>query len=191
MRIIAGKNKGRKLSCLPDRTIRPTSGKVREAIFDICGARLAGSRVADLFAGTGAFGLEALSRGAVHAMFVESDPGALSIIQKNIAACRAEDQATVLRRDIIKKSGFLDQTRLNFDLVFIDPPYNRGALAPALKHLVKDGVLAKDALVIIEHAAADALPDDPAGLRCVDQRKYGKTLVSFLASMVPMSDFSV
>jgi 16S rRNA (guanine966-N2)-methyltransferase len=184
MRIIAGTNKGRKLECLPGRKVRPTSGKVREAIFGICGKRLSNATVADLFAGTGAFGLEALSRGAAHCVFVDSDPGALKIIKKNIAACRASDQATVLCRDILRNPDALVQTGLVFDLVFMDPPYNLGAVGPALKSLEAKGVLSKEALVIIEHAATDPLQDDHPDFRCVDQRKYGKTIVSFLINML-------
>lgn len=184
MRIIAGKNRGRNLFSLPDRTTRPTSGKVREAVFNICAGRVRSARVADLFAGTGAFGLEALSRGAGYAVFVDSDRRAVATIEKNVTACRAEQQSRVLCRNILQDPGFLSSTGLFFDLVFLDPPYSAGALEPAIKNIAGGGALAPEALVIIEHAAADPLPGDLFGLQCTDQRKYGKTIVSFLSNMV-------
>lgn len=185
MRIIAGNFKGRKLLAVAGKTTRPTSGKVREAIFDICGPQIRGARVADLFAGTGAFGLEALSRGAHSAVFVESDPRAIEVIRKNIAACRVEDQSTILRRDILRGDlGSLMAHGFVFDLVFMDPPYRQNALAPALQNLANSRVLARGATVIIEHAAADRLPEDMEGFEVSDRRRYGKTLVSFLSYMV-------
>jgi 16S rRNA (guanine966-N2)-methyltransferase len=183
MRIIAGKNKGRKLFSLPGLRSRHSSGRVGAASFCCCGHGVAGARVADLFAGTGAFGLEALSRGAASALFVESDPRAAALIEKNAAACGVADQSTVLCRDIVKELPLTVHAGLFFDLVFMDPPYQSGILGPAVTHLVRTGRLATDSLVIIEHAAGNQLPADLSGLECVDQRKYGKTLVSFLSNV--------
>ncbi|MFP3980836.1 MAG: 16S rRNA (guanine(966)-N(2))-methyltransferase RsmD [Desulfobacterales bacterium] len=187
MQVIGGKFKGRKLLALPGRSIRPTSGKVREAVFNICASMVAGARVADLFAGTGAMGIEALSRGAAHAVFVESDRRAADVIQKNLAACRAEDRAAVFCRNLLGNPDFLRQPGRTFDLVFMDPPYNRAAVAPALENLAKSGVLAPGALAIIEHAPAESLLPESGPFEVFDQRKYGKTLVSFMKYMVASS----
>ena len=184
MQIIGGEFKGRKLFSLPGRSIRPTSGKVREAVFNICAPMVAGARVADLFAGTGAMGIEALSRGAAHAVFVESDRGAADVIQKNLAACRAENRSAVFCKNLLGNPGFLQQSGLVFDLVFMDPPYNRDTVAPALENLVKSGVLAPGAVAVIEHAPAEPLPENSALFEVFDQRKYGKTLVSFMKYMI-------
>lgn len=184
MQVIGGKFKGRKLLALPGRSIRPTSAKVREAVFNICSGMVSGARVADLFAGTGAMGIEALSRGAAHVVFVESDRGAADLIQKNLAACRAEDRAFVFCRDLLGNPGFLQHSGRVFDLIFMDPPYNRGAVAPALENLAKSGALAPGALAVIEHAPAEVLPPDSGPFEVFDQRKYGKTLVSFMKYMV-------
>ncbi len=184
MQVIGGQFKRRKLLALPGRSTRPTSGKVREAVFNICARVVAGARVADLFAGTGAMGIEALSRGAAHAVFVESDRRAADLIKKNLAACRAEDRALVFCRDLLGNPGFLHQPGRDFDLVFMDPPYNRGAVAPALENLTKSGALAPGALAVIEHAPAESLPPASGPFEVFDQRKYGKTLVSFMKYMV-------
>ncbi|MCF8094523.1 MAG: 16S rRNA (guanine(966)-N(2))-methyltransferase RsmD [Desulfobacteraceae bacterium] len=184
MQIIGGKFKGRKLFSLQGGKTRPTSGKVREAVFNICGGLVPGARVADLFAGTGAMGIEALSRGAKHAVFVEADPGAAGVIKKNLSACGAQDDSVVLCRDLLHGPGILADLNSAFDLVFMDPPYNRGVLLPALENLVKSDTLAPDAVVIIEHSRTEAVPAMPGGLKVYETRKYGKALVSLLSYMV-------
>jgi len=180
MRIIAGRHKGRKLTSLPGKTTRPTSGKVREAIFSIVADRIEDAAVIDLFAGTGAFGLEAISRGASHAVFVDSDRKGIEIIRKNVAACGEHDRSTVLLADA---SGGLRRLSLSggeFDLVFMDPPYNRQAIRPALEELAASGILSKGAVIAIEHDKNETIPEDIAGIGITDRRKYGKTLVTFM-----------
>lgn len=182
MRIIAGKCKGRKLLSLRGDSTRPTSAKVREAIFDILANRVEGARVLDLFAGTGAFGLEAISRGAVHAVFIDSERAAAELIRRNVSACRAEDAATVICWNILRNLNCLLRSGGNFDLVFMDPPYNRNAVVPTLENLVRTGTLAAGAAVIIEHSPEEALPGTVSGLSVTDQRKYGGTMVTFMTS---------
>lgn len=137
-----------------------------------------------MFAGTGAMGIEALSRGAGYAVFFESDPKACGLIKKNLAACRAEDRASVLCRDLLRSPGALAGPDFIFDLVFIDPPYNHGLLTPAIETLVKGGCLAPGAVLIIEHAPTEPAPADHAELEVFDTRKYGKTLVTFMSYMI-------
>ncbi|MFO8110930.1 MAG: 16S rRNA (guanine(966)-N(2))-methyltransferase RsmD [Desulfosalsimonadaceae bacterium] len=180
MRITAGIHKGRKLASLPGITTRPTSGKVREAIFNICRPVVTDANVLDLFAGTGAFGLEALSRGAAKAVFVDSDRRCVETIRKNIAACRETDRATVIRADITVNLNMLPASGIDFDLVFMDPPYHGQAVSPALDNLAAAETLAPGAIVIIEHDQYENIPEEKAGLKIIDRRKYGKTLVTLL-----------
>jgi 16S rRNA (guanine966-N2)-methyltransferase len=183
MQIIAGKHKGRKLATLPGNDMRPTSGKVREAIFGILSGLVDDAVVLDLFAGTGAFGLEAISRGAAKAVFVESDRRSIEIIRKNIAACGEDDRATVIRADIQSNLNLLPASGVSFDIVFMDPPYNRDAIRPAIENLVKTRTLAKGATLIIEHDKKEEIPADIAGMEIRDRRKYGKTIVTFMEWM--------
>jgi 16S rRNA (guanine966-N2)-methyltransferase len=180
MRIISGEFKGRKLASLQGTATRPTSDRVRESIFNILASNITNAAVLDLFAGTGALGLEALSRGADKAVFIDSSASAVQIIQKNIIACKAEDRARIIRWDIVKNLNCLPSDTLALDLVFMDPPYNKNFILPALKKLMQQNVLKDGAAIIIEHAAAETIPKDLPGLSLADHRRYGKTLVSFL-----------
>ncbi len=180
MRITAGIHKGRKLASLPGITTRPTSGKVREAIFNICRPVIADANVLDLFAGTGALGLEALSRGAAKAVFIDSDRRGIEMIRKNIAACRETDRTTVIRADITANLNMLPAVGIHFDVVFMDPPYYRNAVHQALDKLVATATLTRGACVIVEHDPHENIPETIVGMKIIDRRKYGKTLVTFL-----------
>lgn len=184
MRIITGECKGKKLFSLPGTATRPTADRVRESVFNILAPDIVNTSVLDLFAGTGALGLEALSRGAAGAVFIDALPAAVKIIQKNVAACRMEARARVICWDIGKNLNCLQSGAQAFDLVFMDPPYNKNLVAPTLLKLMKQNVLTDGATVIIEHSAAETVPQDLAGLPLTDQRVYGKTLVSFLSAVL-------
>jgi 16S rRNA (guanine966-N2)-methyltransferase len=184
MRVIAGRLKKKKLASLNGAAIRPTADRVREAIFNICAFRIADAVVLDLFSGTGAFAIESLSRGARAAVLIDSSIRSISVINKNIEACRLKDQATIIQWDILKNLNCLRKCGIGFDVVFMDPPYNKDAIRPALKNLAGCNSLNQDALIIIEHAATEPLPDDLSEFEVSDQRKYGKTLVSFLKYMI-------
>ncbi|MGM0452869.1 MAG: 16S rRNA (guanine(966)-N(2))-methyltransferase RsmD [Thermodesulfobacteriota bacterium] len=188
MRIIAGKYKGKPLFSLRGKTTRPTGAKVREAIFNICGDTVADARVLDLFAGTGAFGIEALSRGADSAVFVDANKQAIDLIRKNIAACGADSAATVFCADIGDNLHCLYFCKTHFDLVFMDPPYRKNAIAPAIDNLIETGTLAPGAMVVIEHAADEPAPADKPCCPVTDVRRYGKTLVTFMRYMVEAED---
>lgn len=186
MRIIAGKFKGRRLATPKGRNTRPTASKVREAVFNICGARFTNAVVADLFAGTGAFGLEAVSRGADFAVFIDSARPAIELIGKNIAACRAQERACVILWDAARNLTCLKRLGKQFDIVFADPPYGRGFLSGTLKNLACAESIAIGAVIILEHDLKEALIP-PEGLAVVDQRRYGKTLVTFLEKIMTAS----
>jgi 16S rRNA (guanine966-N2)-methyltransferase len=183
MRIIGGSARGLHLSPVGEGDaaahLRPTSDRVRESIFNLLinggyGNPLRGARVLDVFAGTGALGLEALSRGAAQAVFLENGAIATGILNKNISLMRAEARCEILRRDALKP-GIHPGER--FDVVFLDPPYGKGMGEAALTAL--QDWLAPEALVIWEENTA---PLVPAGFEKLDQRKYGDTLVTLLRS---------
>lgn len=183
MRIIGGEFRGRALAALGKGDdaahLRPTTDRVRESLFNILmGGRyddpITDARVLDLFAGTGALGLEALSRGAVHVTFVDSGRKAQSLIRENIALCRASDRTTLAARDV-KRIGPLKDAP--FDLVFVDPPYGKGLGEMGLKAVIDAGWIAEDALILWEENAAIS---PPAGCTLLDARKFGGTVFSFL-----------
>src|SRR5579875_3280457 len=173
-RIVGGVAKGRHLA-VPPKGTRPTSDRAREGLFNTLRAHLdvEGARVLDLFAGTGAVGLEALSRGAVAATFVESDRGACEVLKRNVAAVGLPGAAVHRRAAAIylTTSG-ADEP---FDLVFADPPYAvpDEQLAALLTALCEPGWLAKDALVVVERSARGAEPQWPDGIALVTSRRYG------------------
>ncbi len=181
MRIISGTCRGRKLAAIRGMAIRPTADRVREALFNILGARPVDAVVLDLFAGTGALGLEALSRGAREALFVDQAPAALQAIRKNIQLCRLEAKARVVQWNILNNLNCLRGEAGRFDLIFIDPPYNRGLIPPALTHLATLALAAPGALIIAEHDPAESIAPPSAAWEKVDERRYGQTQLSFFS----------
>ena len=184
LRIISGRLKGKKLHSVQGLTIRPTADRLRESIFNILSFRVHKAMVLDLFAGTGALGIEALSRGAESAVFVDNDPGALSVIKRNITSCFFDKHVNIIRWDIKKNLNCLKSARRAFDLVFLDPPYNQSMVKPALFNLEHTRSLEKGARIVVEHSPLEPIPDDLLMFEIEDQRRYGKTLVSFLTFVV-------
>ena len=192
MRIVAGRFKGRRISAPKGMRTRPTTEKVREALFALLGP-LEGLRVADLFAGSGALGLEALSRGAAHLVAVERAGGSLSALRANVEALGLGSQVRVLRRDLTRGFGFLRELG-PFDLILADPPYGRDWF-PALLAGLPPEALARSGRLAIETArgegpagpgqgAPETGPADPGqGVwRTVTQRAYGQTQITILVS---------
>jgi 16S rRNA (guanine(966)-N(2))-methyltransferase RsmD len=180
MRVISGIAKGRVLLGPKSHAIRPALDKVKGAIFNIL-FDVSDRTVLDVFAGTGSIGIEALSRGARHAVFLDASPEALGVIKKNLELCRFTDRATILRaklpedlRTVAKRSGF-DA----FDLIFVDPPYDKDLVNPALRRVSELDLLAEGGKIIVEHSPREAIGDIP-GLAVTNRREYGQTLVSFL-----------
>lgn len=186
MRIVAGRFRGKHLVAPADDRIRPTKDRVREAIFDRLSSRIGpdfdGIRVLDLFAGTGAMGLEALSRGAASAVFVDTAPAARGVIRDNIESFKVAGIAKLLRRDAtaLGPSGTFGR----FDLVFLDPPYGRGLGEQALASARDGGWLAPDATLVLEEESGVTL-SLPEGFLLDDRRTYGATAVHFLALAGP------
>ncbi|VAV94373.1 16S rRNA (guanine(966)-N(2))-methyltransferase [hydrothermal vent metagenome] len=181
MRIIGGSNRGRALASVGKGDtaahLRPTSDRVRESLFNVLaggyGDPCTGARVLDLFAGTGALGLEALSRGAEFAGFVESGRKAQALLMQNISLCRAEAQTKVFRQDA-RRLG--QNPGAAYELVFLDPPYGKGLGEAAMEAALKGGWIADNALIIWEENAAIQAP---GGLHLSEARRYGGTVISF------------
>lgn len=186
MRIVAGEWGGRVIRAPKGTQTRPTSDRVREALFSALESRLgpglADARVLDTFAGSGALGLEALSRGAVAATFVERDPAALRALRANIAALGAEDRANVVGGDVLLSGTRRRLPAEAFSLLFADPPYRIDAalVKGLLEGLADDGRLARGALVVWEHSGG-ARVCWPEGFGSHDERRYGDTAVSVAA----------
>lgn len=184
MRIIGGKYKGRQLRSAKGTATRPTAGRTREAIFNIIAFQIAGARVLDLFAGTGAMGIEALSRGAQSAVFIDSRPDSISVLRKNLAVLASEIPTRVIQWDPARNLNCLNSSAPVIDLVFMDPPYNRNLIAPTLVHLHASQSLSNNALVIIEHSSLESVSAGQLPFEMIDRRKYRKTLVSFFKYVV-------
>ncbi len=184
MRIISGALRGRKLNPLKEAGIRPTSDRVREAIFSILYTRIEDANVADIFAGTGAMGIEALSRGAARVVFVDNNPAALSIINTNLESFSLQDQAEAIRWDVTKSAQGLARSGVTFDIVFVDPPYRTPSFEFILENLAASKALNSGALIVFEHSSREKPQPKYDNFELTDQRKYGKTLVSFFSFML-------
>lgn len=191
VRIISGTLKGRKLLTPPtqQKSIRPTSDRAREALFSILGSRIAGAMVIDLFAGTGAFGLEAFSRGANYVVFVDYSQLALTLIKNNIASLFKHPQLfpaelKILKRDLSKPSSLKittlpEQCRSGFDIIFVDPPYGKNLSLSMLNIINNSSLLKKNGLLIVEERNDVILPENLSELEQTDRRCYGETVFSF------------
>ena len=179
MRIIGGRLRGRKLQTFKGSEVRPTADRVREALFNILGRKFIGANVLDLFAGTGALGIEALSRGAQKAVFVDHSAHSLAVLRKNLDRCTLQQYCRTIRWDIAKSLKCLVEYPETFDMVFLDPPYHCGLVPTALQHLEKSGCLAPEAILAAEHEVGAAFEMESSGFTCTDTRRYGRTALSF------------
>lgn len=179
MRVIAGSAKGTPLASVPGESTRPITSRVKEALFDILGEAIEGARMLDLFAGTGAVGIEALSRGAREVVFVERDRRALATLRRNLAATRLADRAKVVAGDAF---AYVSQPPEEpFDLVYIAPPQHKRLWVRALQAIDRPGYVSSDGTAIVQIFPKE---DEPVALRCLertDERKYGSTLLIFFA----------
>ena len=176
VRIIGGSARGVPLTEPRGVRLRPTSGLVREAIFNILGERVAGAKVLDLYAGTGALGIEALSRGAEHATFVEAEAGAVTAILASLARTNFGAQGKVIRGRL---PNALASVNGRFDIIFVDPPYNDADAEALLLRL--PGLLAERGTVVYEHSSRYNPPQRPEGLVLVERRVYGDTAIALFS----------
>lgn len=182
MRVIAGSSRGRRLAAFDGRRIRPTPDRVREALFSILQSKLGafhGRRVLDLFAGSGALAIEALSRGAASACLVENAADSLRLIHENLGRCQLRERATVLPRDVWQ--ALPDFASGSFDLILADPPYGLGLAAQTVVELGRREILNEGGILCVETAVGEPLPETAGRLHSLDQRRYGSTMLNFYA----------
>lgn len=183
MRVIAGKYKGRKLNTPEDYEIRPTSDKAKEALFSILTNEIYGARVLDLFAGTGSLGIEALSRGAEYCAFADASRKSLSLVKENLEHCKVEEKTKVMAGDykkVLKNLGdrVADGLAEPFDIILLDPPYNKGLLDDAFRLIAEGGLLAEGGTIVAEHRKEEILADSIHGFSKYKERRYGVVMLS-------------
>ncbi len=184
MRIVGGRLRGRALGAPEGRALRPTADRVRESVFNILAHGIDdfdfdGTTVIDIFAGTGALGLEAMSRGCGHGVFIDNDARALAYVRKNAGPLGLGRDVTMLKLDAARLATPPRAAKTPAALAFLDPPYEQGLLSPALLGLKDKGWLAEGAVVVCEVAAKEEF-DAPKGFEAVDERTYGAARVVFL-----------
>lgn len=177
LKIVSGSAKGRKLKGPKTAGIRPATAQVRKSVFQILGD-VGGLRVLDLFAGTGSMGLEALSRGAGEVVFVDSQQSAISLLFRNLETTGFLKQTHILKKTAAAAITLLHQKKLSFDLIFLDPPYDKGLIDATLQKLGHFPLLAPGGRLLMEHSPREK-PTFLSGLVKVDERKYGQTYVTF------------
>lgn len=180
MRIISGTSKGRKLVTPKSQSLRPTSDRVKESIFNILRLEMEGKVVLDLFAGTGNLGIEALSRGAKKAIFVERGRQAIRLIQRNLSRLGLEEYSEIVPRDANRAIGILKQRGESFDVILMDPPYEKGLIQKTLMKLRSHPIYNKDSILVIEHNKREPLPVTLLGWNLIRQRQIGDTVITFL-----------
>lgn len=180
MRVIAGAFKGRTLKTPTWDGLRPTSDRLRETLFNVLAPRIHGARVLDIYAGTGALGIEALSRGAAHATFVESDRRAQALIAENLAKCGVAEGCAIIRASAVRAAEQLRRSPsfVPFDIVLLDPPYDHPA-ADALAGV--DALVAPDGLVVFEHAKRSSVPESVGTLTLTRELVSGDSALAFYA----------
>lgn len=174
MRIISGKHRGRKLSDFGGENIRPTTDRVKECLFNILAGRIAGATALDLFCGSGALGIECISRGAELVCFNDISRDSIAVLKKNLAAIGEQPRCEVTNLDY---SVYLARCNKKFDLIFLDPPYRFDYGVPALQTVADRGLLKSDGVAVYERDRAFC--GECGGLELFDERKYGKTYLSF------------
>ncbi len=180
MRIITGSAKGTKLKAPAGLTTRPTADRVKESVFNILGDIVDDARVLDIFAGTGHLGLEALSRGAKSAVFVDHGQESIEIIKENAQRTKLIALTEINKSDVLRALDRFHQSEKVFDLLFCDPPYQKGLVQAVLEKLDKQAIMADRGIVVIEHSRHEGIADEWENLQLKRTERYGATLISFL-----------
>ncbi|MBP2001172.1 16S rRNA (guanine(966)-N(2))-methyltransferase RsmD [Paenibacillus shirakamiensis] len=178
MRVISGSAKGRPLKAVPGTGTRPTTDKVKEAIFSMIGPYFDGGQALDLFAGTGGLGIEALSRGMDKAVFVDLEYKSLEVVKSNLAATRLTEQAEVFKNDAQRALKALSKRDTQFDLVFLDPPYRMKNGDQLMLQMEELGLLANEAILVLEYESSYVYPEQFGNFECIRKTAYGETAVS-------------
>jgi len=179
LRVIAGIAKKRRLKSPGKLPVRPTADRVKESLFNIIGSELCGSCFADLYAGTGAVGIEALSRGATKVLFVEKDPRVIRVLQDNLTITGLGENAEVIQGDVQASLAMAMRKQNFFDIVFADPPYRQGLAAGVLNILKQYPILHSNGLVILEVGADEEMPDQSGSYLMQRRVKYGDSALVF------------
>lgn len=184
MRVIGGTARGIRLVAPKGEKTRPTADRVKESLFNILGGRPDGAEVLDLYAGSGSLGIEALSRGASRAVFVEADRRCAGLIRENLRRAGLEERAEVLAARVPLPKPL--RRRLGrYHLIFLDPPYERGEVARALRWIEEEELCAPGGWVVVERSAKEEIPSDLTKLVLLGDRAYGGTVISFLEAVRP------
>lgn len=176
MRVIAGKRKGQGLKAVPGSETRPTTDKIKEAIFQSIGPFFDGGLVLDLFAGSGSLGIEALSRGMDRAIFVDKQGKAIHTIKENLKSVKMTDQAEVFRADAFRALKAAAKRGLVFDLILLDPPYGKVNLSSLIQEITEHELIKQSGLIYCEHDPQDELPEDTVNLTIQKQEVYSSTI---------------
>ncbi|ANE47500.1 DNA methyltransferase [Paenibacillus swuensis] len=178
MRVISGTAKGRSLKAVPGQGTRPTTDKVKEAIFSMIGPYFDGGMVLDLFAGTGGLGIEALSRGMDQGIFIDIEKKSLDVIQDNLKSTRLDAKAETYRNDATRALKALAKRGLTFDLVFLDPPYRMKHVEELVSYMEENALLAEAAVIVVEHDAKHHYPEQMGGAQQHRRVEYGEIAVT-------------
>lgn len=179
MRVITGRAKGRRLKAPKGKNTRPTTDRVKESLFCLLGPRVQGVRFLDLFAGSGAIGIEALSRGASEAIFIDSDIKSVEIIKDNLRTTDLHSEAKVFCIDIFKGLSVLARKEERFQMIFLDPPYEKGFEDKILEFIAQSKILDSKGLVVVESSKRTELAEDYSELVMVRQETYGDSKINF------------
>ncbi|MCE4048426.1 MULTISPECIES: 16S rRNA (guanine(966)-N(2))-methyltransferase RsmD [Bacillaceae] len=188
MRVVSGTNKGISLKAVPGNSTRPTTDKVKEAIFNMIGPYFEGGIGLDLFAGSGGLGIEALSRGLEKVIFVDKDGKAIHTVKTNIAACKLEAKAEVYRNEADRALKALIKRDVVFDYIFLDPPYKKQQLEKLVLIINEEGLLADDGVIVCEHGSEVALPEKIGSFQQIKYEKYGIIAVSIYSKQTDMEE---
>lgn len=179
MRIITGCAKGCKLKAPKGLTTRPTADRVKESLFNILGSETLGAHVLDLFAGSGNLGLEALSRGADRAVFVDQSAESARVIRENAAHTKLHEFAEIIKSDAFSALRRLDAAKRKFQLVFCDPPYEKGLAEKALRILDEVSLLDEEAIIVVEHSSREEFKGGFGDIQFMRSQRYGAATISF------------
>lgn len=180
MRIITGSAKGIKLIAPQGLGTRPTADRIKESLFNILGNIVIDAQVLDVFAGTGNLGFEALSRGAKSAVFIDSSSESIEIIKENARRTKLDDYCQICKNDVLRVLDRFSQAGQLFDLIFCDPPYNKGYIHAVLEKIDKHPILRPRGILVMEHSKHEKISDEWNTLEMKRVERYGETLISFL-----------
>ena len=179
MRVIGGAARGRRLKVPKGQAVRPTAGRVKESLFNILPRDFSGKRVLDLFAGTGNLSIEALSRGADHALLVDASARSAATIKSNLSGLGLAAQSAVWVAPVARSVRVLARRKERFDFIFLDPPYEQGQAGRSLELIARCQLLRPAGTLVVEHSSRESVKPHYDSLQLHDQRRYGDTLLSF------------